>query len=50
VVSSNRTLRAIAAIGPGERSALQAVWGLGPAKLSRYGDEILAVVNQPIEG
>ncbi len=49
VVCRDRTLRTIAATMPIDEIALQEVWGFGPAKVSRYGDEILGVVNRRVE-
>ena len=45
VVFSNKTLREIAALAPGDLPALSDVWGVGASHLARYGDEVLAVVN-----
>ncbi|MCH8974881.1 MAG: HRDC domain-containing protein, partial [Chloroflexi bacterium] len=45
VVFSNKTLREIAALRPGDVGALSGVWGVGGSRVSRYGDEVLAVVN-----
>jgi DNA helicase-2/ATP-dependent DNA helicase PcrA len=44
VVFHDRTLEAIAERMPRDRSDLAAISGVGPTKLDRYGDEILAVV------
>jgi ATP-dependent DNA helicase RecQ len=46
MVFSDATLRALAAIPPEaiDRDALMTVPGIGPAKLSRYGDAVLAVL------
>jgi superfamily II DNA helicase RecQ len=44
VVAHDTTLAAIAAARPGSAAALRRVKGMGPAKLERYGEEILAVV------
>ena len=44
VVFHDATLRAIADARPAALPALARVRGLGPAKLERYGDEVLAVV------
>jgi ATP-dependent DNA helicase RecQ len=43
VVFSDRTLRELAAAQPGDEAGLAAVNGIGPAKLERYGEEILAI-------
>ena len=45
VVASDATLRAIAERAPADRGTLARVPGIGPAKLDRYGDEILALVG-----
>ncbi|SOD73187.1 Rep family ATP-dependent DNA helicase [Jatrophihabitans sp. GAS493] len=44
VVFSDATLVAIADVAPTSRSALAAVSGVGPAKLDRYAEPILAVL------
>jgi DNA helicase-2/ATP-dependent DNA helicase PcrA len=44
VVFHDRTLEALATARPGDRAALLAVPGIGPAKAERYGDEVLALV------
>ena len=44
VVFSDRTLRALAAVRPGDEAALAAVPGVGPAKLERYGSALLAQI------
>jgi ATP-dependent DNA helicase RecQ len=44
VVLHDTTLRELAAVLPRTRSELAAVKGLGPAKLDRYGDDLLAVI------
>ncbi|MFQ5668439.1 MAG: RecQ family ATP-dependent DNA helicase [Candidatus Binatia bacterium] len=45
VVFHDRTLEAIAASRPSSREQLSAITGIGPAKLSRYGKELLEVVR-----
>ena len=45
VVAHDATLAAIAEDRPRTLSALRRVKGMGPAKLDRYGDEILAVLE-----
>jgi RecQ family ATP-dependent DNA helicase len=45
VVFSDKTLRALAAARPGDERALAAVPGIGPAKLERYGPELLQLVS-----
>jgi DNA helicase-2/ATP-dependent DNA helicase PcrA len=44
-VFSNLTLLAIAAARPADRDDLAAVPGVGPAKLERYADQVLSLVN-----
>jgi DNA helicase II / ATP-dependent DNA helicase PcrA len=44
VVFHDRTLQEIARRRPGSLAALSAVSGVGPAKLERYGDELLATL------
>jgi ATP-dependent DNA helicase RecQ len=46
VVAHDATLRAIAETRPATPEALAAVNGMGPAKIQRFGDEILAVVRE----
>ncbi|HWE82764.1 MAG TPA: ATP-dependent DNA helicase UvrD2 [Gaiellaceae bacterium] len=43
-VFPNRVLEAIADARPGSREELAEVWGVGPTKVDRYGDEVLRVV------
>jgi ATP-dependent DNA helicase RecQ len=45
VVFSDRTLRELAAAQPGDVAGLAAVSGVGPAKLERYGEELLSLLN-----
>lgn len=45
VVFSDRTMAALAARRPTSQEELLAVPGLGPAKVGRYGDELLAVLR-----
>jgi DNA helicase-2/ATP-dependent DNA helicase PcrA len=45
VVLSNRQLEGIAAAMPTDERELLACNGIGPTKLERYGDEILAVLE-----
>lgn len=44
VVAHDRTLEAVAAARPRSRDDLLAVPGMGPVKVSRYGDDLLALV------
>jgi superfamily II DNA helicase RecQ len=45
VVAHDTTLAEIAEIRPRTLPALRRVKGMGPAKLERYGPEILAVID-----
>jgi DNA helicase II / ATP-dependent DNA helicase PcrA len=45
VVFHDQTLAAIADLRPASLAALRRVQGIGPAKLDKYGDEILAVID-----
>ncbi len=44
VVLHDATLRELAAVRPGSREELAGVKGLGPVKIDRYGDDLLAVL------
>jgi superfamily II DNA helicase RecQ len=44
VIFHDATLAAVAEALPADRGALMALPGLGPLKVERYGDELLAVV------
>jgi superfamily II DNA helicase RecQ len=44
VVFHDKTLAALAARRPSTRDELAAVPGIGPAKLDRYGDDVLAAL------
>jgi DNA helicase-2/ATP-dependent DNA helicase PcrA len=44
-VFSNRDLVAIAVQRPGSLTELAEVRGVGPQKLERYGEEVLAVIS-----
>jgi ATP-dependent DNA helicase RecQ len=44
VVLHDRTLRALAAARPSSATELASVSGFGPAKLERYGEDVLAVI------
>jgi DNA helicase-2/ATP-dependent DNA helicase PcrA len=46
VIAHDATLAAIAEARPRSLAALRRVKGMGPAKLERYGDDILAVVER----
>jgi RecQ family ATP-dependent DNA helicase len=43
-VANNRTLTAIAAVRPADRQALVDISGVGPGFMSKYADEVLAIV------
>ena len=45
VVASDRTLRDIATLRPDTLQALEMAHGIGPAKVEKYGEALLAVVN-----
>ncbi len=45
-VASNRTLGAIAAVRPGDDAALIEISGVGPAFISKYAGEVLALVAE----
>ncbi len=44
VIFNDQTLRAVAKRRPGSRAALASISGIGPAKLERFGTEVLALV------
>ena len=46
VIAHNSMLEAIAATRPDNLDALAAIKGYGPAKIEKYGDEILAIVAE----
>ncbi|MDH4074822.1 MAG: HRDC domain-containing protein, partial [Acidimicrobiia bacterium] len=46
VVFSDQTLRAIARDRPATRARLASMPGMGPAKLSRYGDDLLQLLAE----
>ncbi len=50
VIAHDATLRAIAESRPRTLAALRRVKGMGPQKLDRYGDEILATLDAAPEG
>jgi ATP-dependent DNA helicase RecQ len=45
VVASDRTLHELAEVRPGSRAELEGIYGIGPAKAAKYGDDLLAVVR-----
>jgi DNA helicase-2/ATP-dependent DNA helicase PcrA len=46
VVFSDATLEALAEARPRDRSALLQVNGIGPAKLEKYADDVLALLGE----
>ena len=46
VVLHDRTLRSIAHVNPATPNQLQEISGMGPAKLDKYGSQILEICNQ----
>jgi ATP-dependent DNA helicase RecQ len=49
VVFHDRTLAEIAHRRPGSSGALATIPGVGPAKLERYGDAVLAILREAVE-
>jgi len=49
VIAHNAVLRNIAAARPRSQSELAGVRGMGPRKLEKYGDELLAIVQEQAE-
>ena len=47
VVFADATLRELAAVQPRSLDELAGVKGIGPAKLERYGDDVIALVGAP---
>ncbi len=47
-VFGDRTLREIATRDPRSPAALLGIFGVGPAKASRYGPEVLAALEEPV--
>jgi DNA helicase-2/ATP-dependent DNA helicase PcrA len=45
VVFTDLTLQAIAEVRPDDAAALLRVSGVGPAKIEKYGDDVLALVS-----
>jgi DNA helicase-2/ATP-dependent DNA helicase PcrA len=50
VLAHDATLAAIAEAKPRSLAALRRVKGMGPAKLEKYGDEILSVLERVADG
>ena len=46
VIFNDKTLRAIAKVQPTSKSKLASVSGIGPAKLDRFGDEVINLVKE----
>ncbi|MEO8452839.1 MAG: HRDC domain-containing protein, partial [Gemmatimonadota bacterium] len=44
VVASDRTLHELAELKPRSIEALQGIYGIGPAKAAKYGQDLLAVI------
>ena len=44
LVTSNRTLKEMAALAPKSMAELLQVHGIGPAKIEKYGQEFLDVI------
>jgi superfamily II DNA helicase RecQ len=49
IVFHDRTLAAIAERRPRSRTDLAAIPGIGPTKLERYADQVLAVVGGAVD-
>ncbi len=45
VVASDRTLRELAELRPKSMRALEGIYGIGPAKATKYGEALLSVVR-----
>ena len=50
VIAHDATLLAIAEVRPQTMAGLRRVKGMGPAKLEKYGDEIIAVIKAALAG
>jgi ATP-dependent DNA helicase RecQ len=50
MVFHDKTLRNIASMRPSSISTLESVPGIGPAKLERYGRQVLQVVQEALSG
>ena len=50
VIASDRTLRDIAQLRPDSLGTLELAHGIGPSKVERYGEQILAVVREAESG
>ena len=49
-VFDDKTLAAIATALPGDLARLADVKGVGPAKLEQYGDDVLTLVADALDG
>ncbi|MDA1001740.1 MAG: RecQ family ATP-dependent DNA helicase [Chloroflexi bacterium] len=47
VLFSDRTMRELVAVRPGSRDELLGVWGLGEARVERFGEALLGVIRDP---
>jgi ATP-dependent DNA helicase RecQ len=45
VIASDRTLREVAELRPRSMMNLEGIYGIGPAKAAKYGEDLLAVVR-----
>ena len=50
VVFNDATLRGLASAKPGDRQAMLAVSGVGPAKMEQYGEAFLAAIREYCDG
>ena len=50
VIASDRSLRDIALLRPDSPAALELAHGIGPSKVQRYGERIIAIVKQTANG
>ena len=46
VVFPDRTLHALAATAPRSRAALAALHGMGPSRVEKYGEQVLALIKR----
>jgi ATP-dependent DNA helicase RecQ len=46
VVYPDKTLSALAAAAPRSRDALEAVHGMGPSRIEKYGEQLLALIKR----
>jgi ATP-dependent DNA helicase RecQ len=45
VVASDRTLRELAEVRPTSVAGLENIYGIGPAKAAKYGEQLLEVLR-----